>query len=135
LWPAFGALQGQRIALFLYCRKLSVSRFGIARQPRQRLHAIQSCMKNESWNCWLGAGLSSPLLEARMVRMTDNTAIVCLKDNHSPPSVCDLLFEPGSNVGRRCRVISHVGNVVQLAIQGPLTSDTKASSELVKIHI
>ena len=84
-------------------------------------------MTNEIYQCWLGAGLSKPLLEARLVKMTDNEAIVCMKCPDLPPPVCNLLFSPSANIGRRCRVISQVGNVVQLAIHGRTEPDTTPS--------
>jgi hypothetical protein len=80
-------------------------------------------MKNNSYQCWLGAGLSMPLLEARLVTISENDAVVCLKCDDAPPPVCDLLFAPGVNIGRKCRVVSQVGNVVRLKIQGRTAPD------------
>ena len=59
--------------------------------------------------------------------MTESDAIVCLKSDDPPPPVCDLLFSPGANIGRKCRVVSHVGNVVRLEIQGRTVPDVETT--------
>jgi hypothetical protein len=87
-------------------------------------------MKKDTYQCWLGAGLSAPLLEARLVKITENEAIVCLKCDDPLPPVCDLLFAPSSNIGRKCRVVSHAGNVVRLEIKGRTIPD-RETTELV----
>ena len=79
-----------------------------------------AAMPSRGSPCWIGAGSNTPLIEARLIQMSDKSATVALLDEADPPSVCNLLFTPDGKVGRRCELVWKMGDIIHLAVKEPL---------------
>jgi hypothetical protein len=91
----------------------------------------------EQQQCWISAGLT-PLLEGRVISLSESVATVELDVPAAVPEQCNLLFTADGKVGRRCALVRQSGSEVVLSIKGrigPADSGESGddSSRFVKI--